>query len=285
MRTSIRDKAFTAAVYLILTLVGLSMLLPFVHVIAKSFSSNQQVMSGSIGLWPKGFNLNAYRFAFTNTPIASAFQNTVFVTLAGTLLGLAVSSAAGYALSVRTLFMRKAVMYFFVITMLFSGGFIPSFLLIRDLNLLNNLWALILPHLIEVFNLMLIKNYFEGMPEALRESAMVDGANNLVVFTRIMLPMALPIIATMAVFMSVSFWNAYFNAMLYMTSQKTTTLQLFLVNLVKEADKMDSTMDFVVLAESVQAASVVIGTLPILMVYPFMQKYFVVGITVGAVKG
>lgn len=286
MRDSTGDRIFYAVNYVLLTIVGLITLLPFLHVVSKSLSESKFVIAGSVSLWPRGLTLDAYRFAFTNTPVFTAFQNTLLITVAGTVLSLIVESAAAYPLSIVSLRGRKAFMYYFVFTMLFSSGLIPGFLLMRTLGLLNNLWSMILPHLLSVFNLILLKNYYEGLPDSIRESAAIDGANNLAVWSRVILPMSTPILATVALFSAVGFWNSYFNAMLYLSDPKKITLQLFLVNLVRQADLTDSiTSEIIVPSETVRAASVIIGVTPILLVYPFVQRYFVTGITLGSVKG
>lgn len=286
MRDTAGEKVFYAINYVLLLVVALVTLLPFVHVIAKSFSESKFVIAGSVGLWPRGFTLDAYRFAFQNTPVLLAFQNTLTITIIGTALSLIVESAAAYPLSQTSLRFRKPVMYYFVFTMLFSSGLIPGFLLMRSLGLLNNLWSMILPHLVSVFNLILLKNYYEGLPDSIRESAMIDGAGDIRTWLSIILPMSVPILATVALFSAVGFWNSYFNAMLYLSDPKKITLQLFLVNLVRQADLTDSiTSEIIVPSDTVRAASVVIGVAPILMVYPFVQRYFVTGITLGSVKG
>jgi len=286
LKPSLGERVFSVFNSILLTLIGLSTLLPFIHVVAKSFSSDVYVISGQVGIWPLGFNIEAYKFAFKNTPILIAFKNTAFVTFVGTCLALIISSAAAYSLSLPNLYGRKLLMYFFVFTMFFNGGLIPSFLLMRSLGLMNNLWSLILPHLLVVYNMILIKNYFEGLPDSIRESAMIDGASNITIYSRIIMPMSKPILATIAVFSAVGFWNSYFNAMLYLSDPKKITLQLFLVNLVRQADLMDSiNSEIIVPPDTVRAVSVVIGTVPILLVYPLMQEHFVKVINMCSVKG
>lgn len=286
MRYTRGEKTFAVVNAFILILLSLCMLLPFMHVIAQSLSEDRYVISGSVGIWPKGFSTAAYQFAFNDTPILQAFRNTLFITVVGTLLALFVEASSAYPLSIPSFRGRRGFMYYFVFTMLFSAGLIPGFLLMRSLGLLNNLWSMILPHLLNVFNLILIKNYYEGLPESISESAKIDGANHIQILFRIVLPMSLPILATVALFTAVEFWNSYFNAMLYLSDPKKVTLQLFLVNLVKQANTTDSiTSDIIVAPDTVRSASVIIGLIPILLVYPFVQRYFVTGITLGAVKG
>ncbi len=286
IRLSRGDRVFHGVNIGIMVVLALIMFLPFLHVVSKSFSADTYVISGQVGLLPKGFNLEAYRFSFTDTPIVTAFKNTVFVTVIGTVLGVMATAAAAYPLSLVSLKGRKIFIYYFIFTMLFNGGLVPGFILMNKLNLLNNLWSLILPHIISVYHLILMKTYFEGIPDAVRESAMIDGANHIVIFSRIILPMAKPIIATIALFSAVSFWNSYYNAMLYLSDPDLQTLQLFLVNIVKQANATDSiNTEMVVPTDTVRAATVVIGTVPILIVYPFLQRYFVAGITLGSVKG
>lgn len=286
MRDTKSEKIFYGVNYFLLVLVGLSTVLPFMHIIAKSLSGSAYVILGNIGLFPKGINIDAYTFAFKNTPVITAFKNTLFITGVGTVLSLITESAAAYPLSLPNLRGRKVFMYFFIFTMLFSCGLIPAFIWMRTLGLLNNLWSMILPHFLNVFNLILLKNYYEGLPSSVRESAMIDGAGNIRTWWNIILPMSTPILATVALFSAVAFWNSYLNAMLYLSEPKKVTLQLFLVNLVRQADVTDMiTSEVIVQPETVRAASVIIGVGPILLVYPFIQRYFVSGITLGSVKG
>jgi putative aldouronate transport system permease protein len=286
MKPAKGEKAFYLINNMLLAACALIMLLPFLHVIAKSLSGDAYVLSGKVWLLPKGFRLDAYRFAFHNTPVATAFANTVFIAAAGTLLTVAVTAATAYPLSLPHLRGRRMLIYFFVFTMLFNSGLIPAFLLMRNLGLLNKLWAMILPHVLEVYYLILYKNYFEGLPKAVRESAMMDGAGQITIFAKIILPMSKAIFATIAVFAAVGYWNSYTNAMLYLSAPGKQTLQLFLVNIVKQANLTDSgTSEIIVQPDTVRSATVAIGTVPILIVYPFMQKHFVKGVAMGSVKG
>jgi putative aldouronate transport system permease protein len=286
MKLAKGERIFYIVNNMLLVACALIMLLPFLHVIAKSLSSDAYVLSGSVWLLPKGCSLDAYRFAVHNTPIMTAFANTVFITVAGTLLTVTVTAAAAYPLSLPQLRGRRMLIYFFVFTMLFNSGLIPAFLLMRNLGLLNKLWAMILPHVLEVYYLILYKNFFEGLPEAVRESAMMDGAGQIAIFAKIILPMSKAIFATIAVFAAVGYWNSYTNAMLYLSEPRKQTLQLFLVNIVKQANLTDSgTSEIIVQPDTVRSATVAIGTVPILIVYPFMQKHFVKGVTMGSVKG
>lgn len=286
MRETRGERTFRVINAFLLVLIALCMLLPFMHVISQSFSEDRYVVAGSVGVLPKGFSLNAYIFAFNDTPILTAFRNTIVITLAGTILALITETITAYPLSIPNLRGRKFVMYFYVFTMLFSAGMIPGFLLMRTLGLLNNLWSMILPHMLNVFNMILLKNYFEGLPDAISESAMMDGANHYIILLRIIVPMSMPILATITLFTAVEFWNSYFNAMLYLSDPRKITLQLFLVNLVKQANTTDAiTSDIIVQPDTVRSASVMIALVPILLVYPFVQRFFVTGITLGSVKG
>lgn len=286
MRETRGEKVFHMVNAFLLAVIALCMLLPFMHVVSQSLSENKYVVAGSVGIFPKGFSVNAYKFAFNDTPILRAFKNTLIVTFVGTFLAMIVEAMTAYPLSIPSLRGRKGIIYYYIFTMLFSAGMIPGFLLMRTLGLLNNLWSVILPHLLNVFNMILLKNYFEGLPEAIAESAMIDGANHITILYRIIVPMSKPILATLMLFTAVGFWNSYFNAMLYLSEPDKITLQLFLVNLVKEANTTDSiTSEVTVQPDTVRSASVMIGLLPILMVYPFVQRYFVTGITLGSVKG
>jgi putative aldouronate transport system permease protein len=223
---------------------------------------------------------------------ANAFKNSVIVTVCGTALSLFMTSLTAYPLSKPRLRGRKFFILIFVFTMLFSGGLIPTYLLIRNLHLINTLPVLFLPAMVSVFNMLVIKNYFEGLPDALEESAKMDGASNFRILFQIFLPLSLPVLATIALFYAVAFWNDYFMSMIYINSPELKPLQLYLKELLASAnnvflqlDKIDVDRAMNVSPQAIQAASIMVATVPILLVYPFLQKYFVKGVLLGSVKG
>ncbi|GAA3412389.1 carbohydrate ABC transporter permease [Paenibacillus hodogayensis] len=277
-------------VYGFMIALGLLTLLPMIHVFSKSVSSDWALVSGRVNLLPVGFQLDTLVNVVTSYAFGRAFVISVIVTAVGTLLSILVTAITAYPLSKRHLPGISIFMVLFVFTMMFNGGLIPNYLLIRELHLLNSLWSLILPAMINVFNLLVIKSYYEGLPEALEESARIDGAKTYIILFRIILPLSMPVLATIALFYAVGFWNDYFSPMLYINDPSLKTLQLHLRDVVMENDTANainkSADDLMNMSpESIRAATVVASTVPILLVYPFLQKYFIKGVLIGSVKG
>ncbi|RAV04136.1 carbohydrate ABC transporter permease [Paenibacillus sp. YN15] len=284
------DWLLDSFVYLFLIIMGLAMLLPLANVFSKSVSEEWAIVSGKVGIFPVGFQLDTLRQVVSSDIFIRAFMVSVGVTLVGTLLSILMTAVTAYPLSKRHLPGISFVMVLFVFTMLFNGGMIPNYLLMRNLNLINNLWALILPGMISVFNMLIIKSYYENLPEALEESARIDGAKTYTILFRIILPLSMPVIATISLFYAVGFWNDFFNPMLYINDTSLKTLQLYLRDVVMDADtsnaankSIDDLMNMS--PEGIRAATVVASTVPILCVYPFLQKYFIKGVLIGSVKG
>ncbi|MNC31725.1 L-arabinose transport system permease protein AraQ [compost metagenome] len=277
-------------VYLFLLFMGAAMLLPLANVFSKAVSEEWAIVSGKVGIFPVGFQLDTMRQVISSPTFIRAFTISVIVTLVGTVLSIVFTAVTAYPLSKRHLPGISFVMVLFVFTMLFSGGLIPNYLLMRQLHLINNLWVLILPGLIGVFNMLIIKSYYEGLPEALEESARIDGAKTYTILFRIILPLSMPVIATIALFYAVGYWNDFFSPMIYINDASLKTLQLYLRDVVMDADTSNATnksMDDLMnmSPEGIRAATVVASTVPILLVYPFLQKYFIKGVLIGSVKG
>ncbi|MEK0316076.1 carbohydrate ABC transporter permease [Cohnella sp. 56] len=277
-------------VYGFMIALGLVTLLPMVHVFSKSVSSDWALVSGRVNLLPVGFQIDTLVNVVTSGAFSRAFLISAIVTTVGTLLSILVTAITAYPLSKRHLPGISFLMVLFVFTMLFNGGLIPNYLLIRELHLINSLWSLILPAMISVFNMLVIKSYYEGLPEALEESARIDGARSYTILFRIILPLSMPVLATIALFYAVGFWNDYFSPMLYISDPALKTLQLHLRDVVMENDTANainrSADDLMNMSpESIRAATVVASTVPILLVYPFLQKYFIKGVLIGSVKG
>jgi putative aldouronate transport system permease protein len=277
-------------VYLFLIIMGMAMLLPLANVFSKSVSEEWAIISGKVGIFPVGFQLDTLRQVVSSDIFIRAFTVSVGVTVVGTVLSILLTAVTAYPLSKRHLPGISFVMVLFVFTMLFSGGMIPNYLLMRNLNLINNLWALILPGMISVFNMLIIKSYYENLPEALEESARIDGAKTYTILFRIILPLSMPVIATISLFYAVGFWNDFFNPMLYINDTSLKTLQLYLRDVVMDADTSNAANKSVddlmnMSPEGIRAATVVASTVPILCVYPFLQKYFIKGVLIGSVKG
>ncbi|MFD2327952.1 carbohydrate ABC transporter permease [Cohnella sp. GCM10020058] len=277
-------------VYGFMIVLGLITLLPMIHVFSKSVSSDWALVSGRVDLLPVGFQIDTLVNVVTSYAFGRAFLISVIVTSMGTLFSILVTAITAYPLSKRELPGISVIMVLFVFTMLFNGGLIPNYLLIRELHLINSLWSLILPAMISVFNMLVIKSYYEGLPEALEESARIDGARSYTILFRIILPLSMPVLATIALFYAVGFWNDYFSPMLYISDPALKTLQLHLRDVVMENDTANainkSADDLMNMSpESIRAATVVASTVPILLVYPFLQKYFIKGVLIGSVKG
>ncbi|MGI6692012.1 MAG: carbohydrate ABC transporter permease [Christensenellales bacterium] len=291
IQTSPMERAFTIFNYLFFAIVALLMILPFWHVIMVSFSGVNEAQRGGLFLYPKGWNLNTYNTVFRNPMIYTGFATTLMVTVSGTLIGVMVSALLAYALSKRHLRGGKLLMVLVLFTMVFNGGMIPNYMLVKSLGLIDNRLALVLPGLISAYNVIIMKSYFETIPDAYDESAKIDGANDLVIFFRIILPLSGAMLATVALFIAVGYWNDYFSSVLYINSTSKWSLQAVLRNmLTNTAGAMAQagvTVNVVqtISATTVKAGSIVVATVPILIVYPFLQKYFVKGVQIGGVKG
>lgn len=273
-------------------LIGLIFLLltgiPFLHVLSKAFSSETALIANRVTIIPSGFQTGTIRHVLTSPMFIHSFLHSVLVTVSGTLLSVIVTAMAGYALSKRNLPWMKAITVIFVFTMWFNGGMVPRYLLMSQLQLTNTFWALILPAAISVYNLLLVKNYCETIPSSLEESAWIDGAGQARTLFTIVIPLSYPVLATITLFMAVSLWNDYYNPMIYITRSSMKTLQVYLRDIIVESQS-DTTMisadDINLLPEGVRAASIIASTVPILLIYPFLQKYLIKGIMIGAVKG
>nr|WP_286672544.1 carbohydrate ABC transporter permease [Cohnella hashimotonis] len=269
-------------------MISVSMLLPFIHIAAKSLSDQSYVVAKDVWLWPRGLNFSSYDFVLSYKQFYVSFGNSLFITVVGTLISMAVTLLAAYPLARNGLPYRRFMMLIFVITMFFSGGLIPTYLIVKDVGLLNSLWSVILPGALAPFNLILIRNFFSGLPEAMEESARMDGASSLRILAQIYVPLSMPAIATISMFYAVGYWNSFFQAMMYLTDRSLMPLQVFLLQLVSNDKPADMVVNDVlsgVTPESMRAAAIICVVLPILCVYPFIQRYFVKGIMLGAVKG
>lgn len=292
VKTSIWDKLFVFSNYTFFVLLGVATIFPFLNLIAKSLSSEAAVISGQVNLLPVDIQFGTYSYVISDNMFQTAFKNSVIVTVVGTFLSLVMTTISAYPLSKPRLRGRKWFILFFIFTMLFSGGLIPTYLLIRSLGLINTLPVLFLPAMISVFNMLVIKSYFENIPDALEESAKMDGASNVRTLVQIVLPLSLPVLATIALFYAVAFWNDFFMAMIYINSPELKPMQLYLKELLASSndvfmrlDTIDVNMAMNASPQAIQAASIIVATVPILLVYPFLQKYFVKGVMLGSVKG
>lgn len=272
-------------------MIGIT-LYPFLYVVFASLSDSSRLMAYNGILWkPLGFNLDAYKEVLNNPKIAIGYRNTIFYVVAGTTINLTLSSLGAYALSRRGFYLKNAVMMFITFTMFFSGGLIPSYLVVKGLGLYDNPLALMLPVAISTWNLIVMRTSFAAIPASMEESAKIDGANDFVILWRIILPLSVPIMAVMVLFYGVSHWNSWFSAAIYLRNRELYPLQLYLreILIYSNTDSMmagnaAASSDRVALSETIKYATIIVATVPILFVYPFLQKYFVKGIMVGAIK-
>ena len=280
-------------IHIFLVLLALTMIFPFYNMILISFAKFNDVARGNLYLWPKAIDLTNYKIIFSDPKLGDAFKVSTFNVLFGTSLAMVLTTMAGYAFSKKTVPGRRWMLMVFLITMYFGGGLIPWYLVLLDLGLVDTIWVMTVPGSVSVFNLVLMFNYFKTVPESLEESARIDGAGDFRILLQIVIPVSMPVIATIALFYAVGFWNEWFTAMI--TIQKNTQftpLQLLLRRIVIEAsldlgNEMATsfrTQNINIYPVSLQMATVTIATAPILAVYPFIQKYFTKGIMLGAIK-
>ncbi|MEU7808716.1 MULTISPECIES: carbohydrate ABC transporter permease [unclassified Micromonospora] len=285
-------RVFQVVNAVVLTGVVVVTLYPFLTIVARSLSDNAYIVAGEVNLVPRGFNLTAYRVVTSDPTFWVSYRNTVFYTVVATLISVVLTTCYAYVLSKKHLRGRTALVGIAVFTMFFTGGLIPNYVLVTSLGLKNTVWAIALPNAINVFNLLVMKAFYESLPVELEEAAAVDGLNTYGTLLRIVLPLSKAMVATMVLFYAVSFWNSWFAAFLYMDRQDLLPVTVYLRNLIAGATDatqtgggLGSAGDVVQSAATIQSVTIVLTILPILAVYPFIQRYFVSGIMLGAVKG
>jgi putative aldouronate transport system permease protein len=290
-RESTGTRVFGAVNATFLVLLCAVMLYPFVTVLAQSFSSPGAINAGQVSFWPVGFNVDTYTVLMSNGTFWRNYGNTVLYTVVGTLIAMALTTAYAYVLSKKHLKGRKVLIGIAVFTMFFNGGLVPNYVLIFSLGMKNTMWALVLPGAISVFNLLVMKSFFENLPKDIEEAAQIDGLGWYGIFGRIVLPLSKAVIATMVLFYSVQFWNDWFNAFLYLDKSELFPVTLFLRNLIAGASTTTSEgaaaagSTTALVSTNIQAVTMILTVIPILCVYPFVQRYFVSGIMLGSVKG
>lgn len=276
---------------LVLVFIAFSMIYPFWEILVKSLMSDREIIDSTSFFWPKDIQLEGYKIIFTDKTynFGRAFLNSVFVTVAGTIYQLIITTLAAYALSKKDLKGRRILNFFFIFTMYFGGGLIPYYLVIKELNLLNTIWVLIIPQFISVYNVLVMRSFFQSFPHELIEAAKIDGASDLQVFTRIVLPLSKAILATIALFIAVGLWNNWFNSMLYLQKTPEYRPMAYVLKVIIDKASMNKgstgSGQFEMIGESVQYAAIIVSTLPILVVYPFLQKHFTKGVMIGSIKG
>ncbi|MEU7613010.1 carbohydrate ABC transporter permease [Micromonospora sp. NPDC049204] len=263
-------------------------LFPFLNIVARSLSEEAYIITGKVSIIPRGFDLTAYKLLMSDGLFWTNYRNTVVYTVVATLISIVLTTCYAYVLSKPQLKGRGVLVGIALFTMFFSGGLIPNYVLVTSLGMKNTIWAVVVPNAISVFNLLVMKAFFESLPSELEEAAAVDGLNTYGILLRIVLPLSKAIIATMVLFYAVSFWNSWFAAFLYMDQQDLLPVTVYLRNLIAGATSAESAAanaDKVQAAATLEAVTIVLTTLPILAVYPFVQRYFVRGVMLGAVKG
>ncbi|MBM7599996.1 putative aldouronate transport system permease protein [Virgibacillus halotolerans] len=291
------DKMIKTFIYIFLSLALIGVLYPVIYIISASISNPADVNSGKMWLFPKGITLEGYKIIFENSDIWRGYLNTIFYTVLGTSINLAVTIPAAYALSRKDLVGRNLLMGIFVLTMFFSGGLIPTYLVVKSLGMIDTIWALVLPNAAAVWNIVIARVFFQSsVPVELEESAKIDGASNFKIFFKIILPLSAPIIAVMALFYGVGHWNEYFNALIYLSDKAKFPLQLVLREILvlqemttentqisgSMAEAMHSKQQ---LAAIIKYGVMIVSTLPIIVAYPFLQRHFVQGVMIGSLKG
>lgn len=274
--------------FVLLTLLFLAIILPFWSAIVVSFETNRAYVEHPVSFWPQEFTLDNYKIILSGgSGLIAAYKHTIYITVVGTVCSIAVCAAAAYTLS-RHFPGKRVIFFLFVFTMYFGGGLVPYYLLIKKLGLLNKYACIILPSLVSVWNIIIMKSNYESIPYEMQEAAIIDGANDLQIFARVMLPLQKPMLATFSLFTAVGFWNSWYMPMLMLTKGDKTVLQLYLKSIMGEADMaakgLTSMVQDHVFSQGVKMACVLVIILPIMLVYPFLQKHFAKGMLVGAVK-
>jgi putative aldouronate transport system permease protein len=281
-------RVFRVVNVVVLLVVVAVTLYPFVNVLAQSFSSEEYIRSGEVNLWPHGFNLRTYQLVISDATFWRSYLNTVLYTVTATLISMVLTTTYAYVLSKRHLKGRGLLVGVAVFTMFFNGGLIPNYVLVSGLGMTNTIWAVVLPNAVSVFNLLVMKAFFESLPQELEEAAAIDGLNTYGILLRIVLPLSKAVIATMVLFYAVANWNSWFSAFLYFDRADLFPVTVYLRNLISGATTGStlgaSDLDVVGISANIKSVTMVLTILPIVAVYPFIQRYFVSGVTLGAVK-
>lgn len=270
-----------------LCLLAFSTIYPFWDTLVVSFSSLRGYLSSSVHLWPGEWSVEGYAYMFSNPMLWTSYGNTLFITLVGTLINMVITIMTSYVLSKSYLRGHRVLTFLCVFTMMFSGGIIPTYMIIKDVGLLNSVWAMIIPTAINTYNMVILRNFFTAMPKELEESATLDGCTEVGVLFRIVLPVSIPAITTVTLFYAVDHWNDFFSAVMYINRQKSWPLQLFLRSMLyeNEAAYQSGGESLYLLGQPMKMAAVMMAIIPIMCAYPFFQKYFTKGVMTGAVKG
>jgi len=293
-----RDKVFAICTYIYVFLAFIIVAYPVVYMLSASISDPKLVSSGEMWLWPKGITFDGYKRVFENASIWRGYGNTILYTVLGTMINLIVTLPAAYALSRKDFVGRNFFMGMFMVTMFFGGGLVPSYLLIKNLGMVDTIWAIVIPSAASIWNIIVSRTFFQStIPNELQEAAQIDGCTNMRLFFQIVLPLSMPIIAVMGLFYGVGNWNSYFSALIYLNDESKFPLQLILRQILvlqemsaQPGGSMDATTALALnskaeVAALVKYAVIIVATLPIIAIYPFLQRYFVQGVMIGSVKG
>lgn len=287
------DRAFTIFNYIVLTLFLIAVAYPLIYVFSASMSDPRSVISGKMWLWPVDITLDGYRAVFRNSRIVTGFQNSLFYTVAGTFISVTLTILAAYPLSRKDLAGRNVIMFLFVFTLLFGGGLIPTYLVVREVGMLNTRWALIIPAALSVYNMIITRTFFQStIPDELLEAAQLDGCSDFRFVKDVVIPLSGPIIAVNALFYAVGQWNQYFNALIYLTKPDLFPLQLILREILvqnqvdfSQISDVNQLMARQQLQDLLKYSLIVVASAPVLIIYPFVQKHFVRGVLIGSLKG
>lgn len=290
------EKLVVGIAYTLLTLFALVAILPCMHVISKAFSGGSLVTSGQVYFWPAGFQLETVDYVINKTSFFTSLKNSLVVLTLGTTIAMFTTITTAYPLSKPSFKGRKVITMLYVISMVFFGGIIPAYMVVRTIGILDTYWACILPFAIVQFNMFIMKNYFEGLPESVEESAKMDGAGDIRTLVSIVCPMSKPVLATVALLYAITYWNNYFHAMMYTNSTSMRTMQLYLYDIINNGQAFaenlysgwnsgGSAISSNVTTDGMVAAAVTMSLVPIIAMYPFVQRFMIQGITIGSVKG
>ena len=284
------EKFVTVLSYIIMTLLSLLAITPCMHVISKAFSEGNAVISGKVGLLPVGFQLETVRYILVKTDFFLGLKNSLIVTGLGTTVAVLTSITTAYPLSKPSFKGRKMFSLLYVFSMVFFGGMVPAYMVVQMLGLLDTYAGMILPYAIVQFNMFIVKNYFEGLPETIEESARIDGAGDMTILMKIVIPMSTPVIATVTLLYAITYWNNYFHAMMYTQSTDMMTLQVYLYNLINGGNAFlenlaGGSLTSNITSDGMTASAVSLSIIPIIALYPFIQRFLIKGITIGSVKG
>jgi putative aldouronate transport system permease protein len=290
MRSAKGERIFYAVNYGVLFFAGLSCLLPLLHIMALSVSGPGAVLSGRVGIWPAEFSTESFRLLLGGTPVLRAFRNSVVITLAGVVLSMTATTLAAYPLSRRYFYARKFLTMFCVFTMLFSGGLIPSYLVVKNLGLVNSYGALWFPGLVSTYNMLIMRTFFQNIPAELEEAARIDGCGEIQLIVRIFLPLSLPVVATLSLFYAVGYWNAFMSVLIYIVDTGKYNLSVLINNMIRNQTLLDPNYiqaEDIAQAtpDGIRAAGIMVMVIPMILVYPVLQKYFVKGTMLGSIKG